>query len=70
MAHLLRGGELSKGGARGRLGPIGKVTRGAGGQQCQQIWDMMEQHDEQQLNELVQHMRQHLDRDLKGAAAA
>lgn len=41
----------------------------SGCQHCQQLWDMMRQHDEKQLNELVQHMRQHLDRDLKGAAA-
>jgi hypothetical protein len=48
-----------------------QFKKDAGGcQPCQQIWDMMRQHDEKQLDELLQHMRQHLDRDLKGAAAA
>jgi hypothetical protein len=43
-------------------------------QQCQQIWQLMKQHDEQQLAHLTEHLKQHLDREMpareaKGAAA-
>ncbi len=38
--------------------------------QCQQIWTTMKQRDEQELNELLQHMKQHLDREMRAAAAA
>ena len=26
--------------------------------QCQQLWQMMKQHDEQQLNQVTQHLKQ------------
>ncbi len=39
-------------------------------QHCQQIWAMMKQHDEQQLERLTEHLKQHLDREMKGSAAA
>ena len=43
-------------------------------QHCQPIWQMMKQHDEQQLAQLTQHLKEHLDRemvarDATGAAA-
>jgi len=37
-------------------------------QQCQHIWQMMKQHDEEQLSRIVQHMKQHLDREMAGGA--
>jgi hypothetical protein len=51
-----------------RYGQFHKDAEGC--QQCQQIWNMMKQHDEKQLQELVQHMKQHLDKDMKVQAAA
>ncbi len=36
---------------------------------CQQLWTMMKQRDEEQLGRLVEHMKQHLDREMKAAAA-
>jgi hypothetical protein len=36
---------------------------------CQQIWQMMKQHDEQQLAQLTQHLKQHLDREMTGKEA-
>jgi hypothetical protein len=39
-------------------------------QQCQQVWQLMKQRDEEQLNRILDHMKQHLDKDMKGAAAA
>lgn len=38
--------------------------------QCQQIWQMMRQRDEEQLGRILEHMKQHLDKEMKGAAAA
>jgi hypothetical protein len=32
-------------------------------QQCQQIWNHLKQADEQQLKQVVEHMKQHLDRE-------
>ena len=42
-----------------------------GCQHCQQIWNHMKQEDEQQLQRIVVHMKQHLEQeeDLKRAAA-
>ena len=40
-----------------------------GCQPCQQIWDQMRRMDEEQLNRLVTHMREHLDKD-EGAKKA
>jgi hypothetical protein len=39
-------------------------------QHCQQIWQTMKQHDEEQLNRLLDHMKQHLDREMRVTAAA
>lgn len=39
-------------------------------QHCQQIWTMMKQRDEEQLNGIVEHLKHHLDREMKSAAAA
>jgi hypothetical protein len=39
-------------------------------QTCQQVWKMMKQHDEKQLEQLVQHLKQHLDRESTKAQAA
>jgi hypothetical protein len=51
-----------------RYGQFHKDAEGC--QPCQQIWAMMKQHDEKQLQEIVQHMKQHLDREMKVPAAA
>lgn len=37
---------------------------------CQQVWTMMKQHDEEQLSRVVEHLKQHFDREGKTAAAA
>lgn len=39
-------------------------------QHCQQIWRAMKQHDEKQLEQLVEHLKQHLDRESTRAQAA
>jgi hypothetical protein len=39
-------------------------------QHCQRLWEDMRRHDEQQLNQLVEHLRQHFDSERKPAAAA
>jgi hypothetical protein len=39
-------------------------------QSCQQIWKMLKQHDEKQLEQLVQHLKQHLDKESAKAQAA
>jgi hypothetical protein len=38
--------------------------------QCHQVWTLMKQTDEQQLTRLTQHLKQHLDREMKDSAAA
>ncbi len=38
--------------------------------QCRQIWSAMKQHDEEQLGAVVRHLKQHLDGEMKPAAAA
>jgi hypothetical protein len=39
-------------------------------QHCQQVWDFMKRHDEEQLGKLLAHMKDHMDREhAKGAAA-
>jgi cytidylate kinase len=37
---------------------------------CQQVWTMMKQRDEEQLNRLVDHLKQHFDKEGRPAAAA
>lgn len=37
---------------------------------CQQLWNTMRQQDEEQLKQLTHHLKQHLDKEMKGAAAA
>jgi hypothetical protein len=37
---------------------------------CQQLWNSMKQHDEEQLKQVTQHLKQHLDKEMKGTAAA
>lgn len=39
-------------------------------QHCQGIWDQMKRVDEEQLDKMVAHMREHLDRDAGGRKAA
>ena len=38
-------------------------------QHCQQIWTELKQADERQLERLVSHMRQHLERESSAKAA-
>jgi hypothetical protein len=37
---------------------------------CQQVWTMMKQHDEQQLDRVVEHLKEHFDEEPRSAAAA
>jgi hypothetical protein len=37
---------------------------------CQQLWTMMKQHDEQQLDRVVEHLKEHFDKEPRPAAAA
>jgi hypothetical protein len=37
---------------------------------CQQVWTMMKQHDEQQLDRVVEHLKEHFDKEPGRAAAA
>jgi hypothetical protein len=39
-------------------------------QQCQQIWDFMRKADDEQLKRLTGHLKQHMDKEQTGAAAA
>jgi len=39
-------------------------------QHCQQIWSTMKQRDEEQLQIVLRHMTEHLDKEMKSAAAA
>jgi hypothetical protein len=39
-------------------------------QACQQLWPMMKRRDEEQLNQLVDHLKQHFEQERKPAAAA
>jgi hypothetical protein len=39
-------------------------------QQCQQIWDLMRKADDEQLKRLTSHLKQHMDTEQTGAAAA
>jgi hypothetical protein len=42
-----------------------------GCQHCQQLWDQMRRHDEEQLHKLLPHLKHHLDQEdaLKRSAA-
>jgi hypothetical protein len=39
-------------------------------QHCQQLWTMVKRRDEEQLNQVVDHLRQHFEGERKPAAAA
>jgi hypothetical protein len=39
-------------------------------QHCQQIWNEMKQADEQQLERIVGHLKEHIAGEVKGKAAA
>jgi hypothetical protein len=39
-------------------------------QQCQQIWDFMRKADDEQLKRLTGHLKQHMEKEQIGAAAA
>lgn len=39
-------------------------------QACQQIWDFMRKSDEEQLHRLLPHLKEHMDREQAGKAAA
>jgi hypothetical protein len=39
-------------------------------QQCQQIWASMKKRDDEQLNQIVDHLKQHFEWEKKPAAAA
>ena len=38
-------------------------------QQCQQIWDFMKRSDEEQLQKLTAHLKQHMDKEIQAKAA-
>lgn len=42
----------------------------SGCQHCQQLWDEMRRHDEEQLNRVLTHLKQHLDKDMAAKVAA
>ncbi|OLC01282.1 MAG: hypothetical protein AUH30_00620 [Candidatus Rokubacteria bacterium 13_1_40CM_68_15] len=39
-------------------------------QQCQKLWQSMKQQDEEQLHQLLVHMKQHIDKEMKSVAVA
>ncbi len=42
----------------------------AGCQHCQQLWDEMRRHDEEQLKRVLGHLKQHFDQEMGAKAAA
>jgi hypothetical protein len=38
--------------------------------ECQQLWQTMKRHDEEQLNQVVDHLKRHFEHEGKPAAAA
>ncbi len=42
----------------------------AGCPQCQQLWTMLKQRDEEELQRLLDHLKKHFDKEMTSAAAA